>query len=89
MFTKKQRYCAWAEYYLQQTALQRNAHEQTIICKQLFAVPSANQNDGKNNMNDIINIIWNANIVIICREDQGLLNEAVLKRDQLKENQQK
>jgi arylamine N-acetyltransferase len=34
------------------TALQRNAHEQTIICRQLFAVPSANQNDGKNNMND-------------------------------------
>jgi hypothetical protein len=33
-------------------ALQRNAHEQTIICRQLFAVPSANQNDGKNNMND-------------------------------------
>jgi hypothetical protein len=32
--------------------LQRNAHEQTIICRQLFAVPSANQNDGKNNMND-------------------------------------
>jgi hypothetical protein len=29
------------------TALQRNAHEQTIICRQLFAVPSANQNDGK------------------------------------------
>ena len=36
------------------TALQRNAHEQTIICRQLFAVPSANQNDGKNNMNDKI-----------------------------------
>ena len=39
------------------TALQRNAHEQTIICRQLFAVPSANQNDGKNNMNDNILII--------------------------------
>jgi hypothetical protein len=33
-------------------ALQCNAHEQTIICRQLFAVPLANQNDGKNNMND-------------------------------------
>jgi hypothetical protein len=38
------------------TALQHNAHEQTIICRQLFAVPSANQNDGKNNMND--NVTW-------------------------------
>jgi hypothetical protein len=36
------------------TALQRNAHEQTIICRQLFAVPSANQNGGKNNMKDKI-----------------------------------
>jgi hypothetical protein len=34
------------------TALQRNAHEQTIICRQLFAFFSANQNDGKKYMND-------------------------------------
>jgi hypothetical protein len=40
------------------TALQRNAHEQNIICRQLFAVLSANQNDGKNNMNDNISYMF-------------------------------
>jgi hypothetical protein len=42
-------------------AAKRNAHEQTIIFRQLFAVPSANQNDGKNNMNDNVNLMYSLN----------------------------